>query len=243
MKRWAIITVGLYLVAVLSLSGPVWLAAFGWGPGSWRMDLPKILSAFNHWGYWVWIGVSVIGQVLLLVVPVASAAQRPQQRRRLLVPVVTAAFLMAFICVSAIVALAAGIWGDNCGKVLAPFGNNEGRTIWWTFTVYIAVAWTAWGMVFRRFLADNDPAVLTTRLLRWLLRGSILELLVAVPSHVIARQRNDCCAPIGTFWGIVTGLTVMLLSFGPGVFYLYVARLRRLRPSEPSPTTSNTDQV
>jgi hypothetical protein len=33
------------------------------------------------------------------------------------------------------------------------------------------------------------------RATRWLLRGSILELLVAVPSHVIVRRRDDCCAP------------------------------------------------
>jgi hypothetical protein len=68
------------------------------------------------------------------------------------------------------------------------------------------------------------------RLTAWLLRGSILELLVAVPAHVIVRQREDCCAPAATFWGLATGLTVMLMSFGPGVFFLFAARMRRLKP-------------
>ena len=69
------------------------------------------------------------------------------------------------------------------------------------------------------------------RATRWLLRGSILELLVAVPSHVIVRRRDDCCAPAGTFWGIATGISVMLLCFGPGVFFLFVERCRRLKPN------------
>jgi len=57
---------------------------------------------------------------------------------------------------------------------------------------------------------------------------------VAVPSHIIVRRRGDCCAPIGTFWGIVTGISVMLLCFGPGVFFLFVERCQRLQPKSPN---------
>jgi hypothetical protein len=46
----------------------------------------------------------------------------------------------------------------------------------------------------------------------------------------VSRHRNDCCAPFATFWGIATGLTVMLLAFGPGVLCLFAARLQRLQP-------------
>jgi hypothetical protein len=74
--------------------------------------------------------------------------------------------------------------------------------------------------------------LLTTR---WLLRGSILELLIAVPSHVLVRRRDDCCAPAGTFWGIATGISVMLLCFGPGIFFLFVARCRKLKPRPTAP--------
>jgi hypothetical protein len=72
------------------------------------------------------------------------------------------------------------------------------------------------------------------------LRGSILELLVAVPSHIVVRHRNDCCAPIGTFWGIVTGISIMLLSFGPGVFFLFVERCQRLHPQTAQPAQPDT---
>ena len=71
--------------------------------------------------------------------------------------------------------------------------------------------------------------MLTRRRMRWLLAGSILELLAAVPSHVIVRERDDCSAPAGTFFGICCGISVMLLSFGPGVFFLFARRMDVLR--------------
>ena len=93
--------------------------------------------------------------------------------------------------------------------------------------------WIIWAVIFRSFAKSDDPDALLKRITRWLLRGSILELLVAVPSHVIVRRRDDCCAPLGTFWGIATGISVMLLCFGPGVFFLFVERCRRLKPRPP----------
>ena len=94
----------------------------------------------------------------------------------------------------------------------------------------VLIFWLIWTVVFWRFAKSDDPSSLLKRLTRWLLRGSILELLVAVPSHVIVRRRDDCCAPAGTFWGIATGISVMLLCFGPGVFFLFVERFQRLQP-------------
>ena len=82
-------------------------------------------------------------------------------------------------------------------------------------------------MMFYRYAKDDDPNALVKRSTRWLLRGSILELLVVVPSHIIVRRRDDCCAPMGTFWGITTGISIMLLCFGPGVFFLFAERIRR----------------
>jgi hypothetical protein len=69
-----------------------------------------------------------------------------------------------------------------------------------------------------------------SRLCRWLFRGSILELLIAVPTHIVARYRDYCCAGVMTFIGLTMGMSVMLFSFGPGVFFLFAARWQRLHP-------------
>jgi len=118
------------------------------------------------------------------------------------------------------------IGGDNG----LDFMGSDEETALATFLLTVVVLWGIWAVVFYRFSKKAPPDQLLARTMRTLLKGSILEVLVAVPCHVIVRHRDDCCAPLGTFLGIATGLIVMLASFGPGVFFLFVERARRLRP-------------
>ena len=229
MKRWALITIMLYLLLLVGATLPLHQACFGWGENP--MKVAEALAMMRQGSYWIWIGAAVLGQILLLAVPVAVAERRPRSRRSLWLPVIAAAFLLALVCVSAITALAAGLTGDRAFTLFDLFGSRDDRPLL-ALLLYVAVAWTAWGLVFRRFLQEPDPASLIRRLTKWLLRSSILELLVAVPSHIVVRHRNDCCAPIGTFWGIATGVTVMLLAFGPGVFFLFAERLQQRHPQD-----------
>ena len=88
-----------------------------------------------------------------------------------------------------------------------------------------------------------DPA---GRLYRWLVAGSVLELLIAVPSHIIVNRRHDCTAPFVSSFGVATGLAMLLMSIGPGALFLYRARMRRIGaarragagPHEPGSTSS-----
>jgi hypothetical protein len=64
---------------------------------------------------------------------------------------------------------------------------------------------------------------------RLLIAGSILELLVAVPTHVYSRAKDHCCGGYATIWGIGVGISVMLFAFGPGVFFLFVRRWASVR--------------
>ena len=53
---------------------------------------------------------------------------------------------------------------------------------------------------------------------------------IAVPTHIVARSRDYCCAGFMTFFGLTMGISVMLFAFGPAVFFLYIDRWRRLHP-------------
>src|SRR6266568_917308 len=263
MKRWAVLTVSLYGAVLALLTVPVVFVLFlgksEQGAVTPLMSLADVLSWYKEWGYWVWLAVMLAGQALLLVVPVGLAERRPPARRGLWVPTLTASFLVANVFFGAVLSIACAALGDGAGSALEWLGKrifenplwshptqqltqaaNGDAAVWRGIASTIVLLWIIWGVVFYRYARADDPQALTKRATRWLLRGSILELLVAVPSHIVVRHRNDCCAPIGTFWGIVTGISIMLLSFGPGVFFLFVERCQRLRPQTAPPAQADT---
>jgi len=240
MKHWAILTVLLYALALLLLTIPVLLAAFGgWGKNS-VMGLQDASKIYLSWGYWLWLAIMVAGQALLLLLPLNITERRLTPRRSLKTPVIVTAFFLANLVFAGLTAIFCAVFkeeGFGIFGFLTPFKANEVspsdlQTLV-GMIITVLVFWFIWAVIFRNFARADEPDMLLKRSTRWLLRGSILELLVAVPSHVIVRRREDCCAPIGTFWGIATGISVMLLCFGPGVFFLFVERFNRLRPKAP----------
>jgi hypothetical protein len=262
MRKWAVLTVGFYALALMALTTPllvVFVTNLVIRESEWSSmaTVADTLQVYRAWGYWLWLGLLLLGQALLLLVPLDLARRRPPSRRRLAAPVVVAALLMANLTLAGAFSLLCLGWGDEAFKVieflmrvvsqetrLNPLVDPARQQMGLQSESYEALAvlvglllagWGFWGLVFARFARAQSPQGLMDRLTRWLLRGSILELLIAVPSHVVARHRNDCCAPAATFWGIVTGLSIMLLAFGPAVFFLFVARFQRLRPRSEEP--------
>jgi hypothetical protein len=212
MKRWAVLTVALYVAALVVLTIPVLVSFFGWGIGT---DIPAVYAG---WPYWVFIAVPVAGQALLLLAPVARAERRPRARRSVMTTAITAAFFAALLAMAAVSSILMAIWGDD-GIDAAVYSSPV-----------VLAFWVWWTWAFRRYAKSTDPDRMHSRAMRWLLGGSILEMLVAVSSHIVTRRRDDCCAPTATFFLFAAGFAIMLLSFGPGVFFLFVERCRRLRP-------------
>jgi hypothetical protein len=238
MKRWAVLTVFIYALALLLLAVPAIVIAFS---GRQVFSVSQAATVYQEWGYWLWLALLVAGQALLLLLPIKIAEKRLHARRNLKVPVIVSTFFLGLLALAGVLSLMSAIYGDNVpayynlGYDL--HGQDTAIGAFLTGLVTLLAFWLIWMVVFRRVTARDDPDSLVKRAARWLLRGSILELLVAVPSHVIVRRRGDCCAPIVTFWGIATGISVMLLCFGPGVFFLFVERFQRLRPREKAANT------
>ena len=215
MKRWALVVVALYLAIMVALTLPVLeLAVLP------RPQLSEVAQVYGYWGYWLGIGVMLLAQAALLAVPVSITERRPVTRRSLLLPVITSGLMMAGLSFGAIVSLSEFIFKDKRPGV------------WFEYSQLAVplVLWCVWTVVFFRFSRNANPADVISRQCRLLLKGSILELLIAVPTHLVARHRTYCCAGFMTFLGLTLGISVMLFSFGPAVFYLYVDRWRRLQP-------------
>lgn len=224
MKHWGFLVAVLYGLVLVVLTGPVAVATF-WP----EVDLEELLTdgPYLAWPYWVWIGLMMLCQACLLLIPVRIANRRPVSKRAVYIPIVVSGFFAACLVFGTIASLLECIQAD------LPFQEE-----WhgWAALAVSVLWWGIWSFGFSRMARDYNPKDLVASLCRCLLRDSILELLVAVPTHIVARQRNYCCAGLYTFMGIVFGLSVMLLSFGPGVYFLFAERWKRLHP------TAETDE-
>ena len=208
MKRWAALTIFLYLVAVSVLCVPIMLVAYP--------EEHQHLKAF----YLYFVPFLVVCQGALLLVPVAVAADRPVRQRSVATAAIVGAIPMVVMILGFIGCTVSMIWPEN-----SPAQQKVNYQEWINWAI-ILILWAVWGVIFYRFFASDRPTAFTTRITRWLLAGSILEVLVAIPSHIISRHRNECCAPFISLMGIVTGVAVALMAFGPGLFLLFARRIK-----------------
>lgn len=214
MRKWGIVISVSYTLILLGLILPgfaILADPHSGGPDFWR----TLAEAYQTWIVWIPLGIFSLGEVLLLFVSVDTSFKRLKPRAHVLVSCTVAAILMALLT-------AAGVWSLGFGVA----GTSFGRTYFPTDGIILGFCgglWVFWGILFYSYLRNSSTAV--NSLVSWLLKGSVLELLIAVPCHIIVRRRGECSAPIVTSFGIATGIAIMLLSFGPSVLFLYKKRL------------------
>jgi hypothetical protein len=214
MKSWALAVAGLYVLILAVLTVPAIILA----------GLPKVkpgeaVEVFIHWQFWLWLAVMALGQLALLLVPVRVASRRPVTKSALW-PALLACGLMA-----------GGLVTGAAYSILEFLGRDQIKPDW---LVLLPIGlgiwmWGLWAVIFND-VGTGEPRSYVARQCELLFKGSILELLVAVPTHIVARYRDYCCAGFMTFVGLTMGISVMLFSFGPAVFFLYMARWQRMHP-------------
>ena len=222
MRHWGLVIGVCYALLAILLFVPGVLLLFPGAP-----EYPDI----RMWQTWLVFTLLVALQILLLFLSVDTSWRRRKPRRHAGLMIVTAAFLFALLMM--------GVIFSVCDAVPAIAGQTEhfidriftGRALAFVWLP----AWILWTILL--FLYVRSASDRLTRLLGWVIKGSVVELLIAVPSHIIARQRTDCCAGVGGGIVIATGLAVMLAAFGPAILLLYQQRLQRLRPNSSAPRT------
>ncbi|MCI0499924.1 MAG: hypothetical protein L0Y36_09645 [Planctomycetales bacterium] len=190
------------------------------------------------WLIWLIIAALLIVQASLLIIPVRITHGRPKPRRGIWWTATMAGLLYTALLFFAGLSILAAGWGDSF------LDDHLPRAMFWILVYILPVNWAAWLVAFGLFSRSMEPDSFIRRLMQWLIRGSILELLVAVPSHIIVRHRDVCCAHGVTAAGISAGLAVMFFAFGPGLYFLYADRIRRRKPNLPdTPDPHGTEPV
>jgi len=227
MRRWGVVISAVYALAVVGVLVPGAVFISGGSDStstwSWGRFLRDLGSSYGSWLLWILIAVLLAGQVLLLFLSVDTSWRRLKPQRHIAVACGMAGGFTALLAVSAIWSVGFAVVGNDFWHSLFVEGAPA--------LGFVMMLWLFWGVVFYLYLRNSTDA--STRIVSWLLRGSILELLIVVPCHIVVRRRHDCCAPMITSFGIATGIAVMLLSFGPSVLLLYKKRLDAYGKSGP----------
>lgn len=211
MSRWGIIISGLYIVIVAALVLGLQKPEL-WG----RTDETFVQDA-KFWSLVVgWFGLLFLGPLALVFVKVDPYFGKERSPLWLCLIAVALPTLALMLAGTASLAIALDVWRRNGGPL----------PVWIGWPVLaVGLAWALWAVVFfkgRLALTDRKST-----LYRWLIKGSVLELLIAVPSHVYVSRRGECTDPLVTGFGMATGAALMMASMGPGVFFLYRERVRR----------------
>jgi hypothetical protein len=219
MKRWALLVVVLYAVALCVLAWPLLIAAFGVNDvGEFLKD---ILDPQGWIGIWICAATLALLQAALLVVPVRVASRRPVSKRWIFWPILAAIVAMLLLGAGMVVSVMETLHHTEWLKDYVEWG-----------AIIVGAFWVVWAFIFGFYSGIAGPQNFMARLCKVLVAGSILELLVAIPAHVIARVRGYCCAGLATGCGLAAGIAVALLAFGPAVFVLIVRRYASLKPPE-----------
>ena len=214
MRNWGIVVTAFYALILIVLAGA---------------GVPWLADSLNWWESFgpAWIGVAamVAGQALLLFLSVDSSFRMRRQRAHIKVTATLVGFMVAFLFMGLFMTLAVTPTVDQ--KLFSWLGFVPAN-----FEVAAVVAaalliWAAWGVVFYLYSRRSSNVVQTA--VNWLITGSVLELLIVVPCHIIVRHKNDCTAPYVSAYGVASGIAVMLLAFGPSVLFLYSRKLQEYK--------------
>lgn len=169
-------------------------------------------SEEDHVGVWVLLGVTVTADALFILGSGNKDLFRPIRRRRIVLPVTAASFMLAVLVASLTVAMTELIEWKDCE---------------WGFWVLIGLCWIFWGILLYAYTRKLPRYPAICRLANVVFAGSLVELLAAAPAHIIVTRRGGCMTGLATGFGVLAGIYVMIWSFGPAVFLLFLQEARR----------------
>lgn len=194
MRRLRWLLLALYVTLVLLLVGNVAWDLFG------QPDLLILIAL---------VVFSVAAQLFFIFIPGRPEYLTPIGPRRLILPVVIAGLMMAILAFGFCMALADLIWGSGP----APLERA------WPF--FCLGVWVFWAVLFYVQGLSRNRHTTMRRMVAWLVGGSLLELLVSVPSHLIVVRRPGCMVGMASWLGIMAGIYVMVWAFGPGIALMF----------------------
>ena len=110
LRLWAFVTLLTYFAAAMAIYVPLALLCF-WSPG--KPDAARdVINAIAEWWFWLIVGILLIAQALLLIMPVRAAWDYQIKPRGLILPLATTCTLLAILTAGVLVSGLVVIFGE-----------------------------------------------------------------------------------------------------------------------------------
>lgn len=161
-----------------------------------------------------------------LVGPITVQSSGRSLRASVIVAILMAMFLSGGVLMSVLQAILLLVVNPGSPSLdsLDALGGQTGVTVLF-ITVWLAIG-AAWTVLLWGAGRSRDPAVIA-RATRWILAGSGVEIVLAVPLYALARRREDCYCSLATFWSILVGTTALFWLCGPWAVLFLTRDFRR----------------
>jgi len=159
--------------------------------------------------------VTVIAQIIFIFGVGTTNLCVPVRKRRLIIPVIIAAVMMTVLIAGITLALAELIF------------ESPGDWFDYAFWAIVALSWLAWGVIFFIWGTKTQRYKTLRNFVSTMFAGSLLSLMISIPSHIIVSKRPGCLVGLGTVLGIYSGVFVMFWAFGPGIILLFLREIRK----------------
>lgn len=164
----------------------------------------------------VMLVVTIISQILFIFGAGTANLCVPVRKRRLIIPVIIAAVMMTVLIAGITLAL---------GELI--FFESPGDWFDYAFWAIVALSWLAWGVIFFIWGTRTQRYKTLRNFVSTMFAGSLLSLMISIPSHIIVSKRPGCLVGLGTALGIYSGVFVMFWAFGPGIILLFLREIRK----------------
>lgn len=166
-----------------------------------------------EWMAWL-LGIMIVAQLLFIFGAGTNELWQPLGPRRRLLPAIVAGAMFGL--------LAFGLFAAISELVLIEPQLEENFPAERILIGIALLNWVLWGFLFFIYTRQMERFRAIRNLLASVFAGSLFELMVTVPSHMIVAKRPGCFVGIYTLMGIVAGIFVMMWAFGPGLLLLFL---------------------
>ncbi len=159
---------------------------------------------------------TIIAQTVFILGVGTADLCTPVKKRRLIIPVIIAAVMMTVLIAGITLAL---------GELIF---KNQGEWFAYVFWSIVAISWLIWGLIFFIWGMRTQRYKTLRNVISTMFAGSLLSLMISIPSHLIVVKRPGCLVGLSTALGIISsGIFVMLWAFGPGIILLFLREIRK----------------